>query len=124
MLTEVLFWLPTVRTVTCWGGALGAGGEERCQQVAWSRWWGITGHHTVHIHTHTRTHTQDKRGGCRFRSSLEEDFHERAGRPDTSIFNMSLDFNKASLRSTGLLQTSEEAVSDSFSLSGYDCSFG
>lgn len=24
MLMEVLFWFPTVRTVTCWGGALGA----------------------------------------------------------------------------------------------------
>lgn len=29
MLMEVLFWFPTVRTVTCWGGALGAAGEKK-----------------------------------------------------------------------------------------------
>lgn len=28
---EVLFWFPTVRTVTCWGGALGAAGGETRQ---------------------------------------------------------------------------------------------
>lgn len=31
MLMEVLFWFPTVRTVTCWGGALGAAGGKTRQ---------------------------------------------------------------------------------------------
>lgn len=34
MLMEVLFWFPTVRTVTCWGGALGAArGKNKTKQV-------------------------------------------------------------------------------------------